>query len=104
VLPGLIEVEQRVLATIRDAETAAEGRVAEARAELDARVNAHDAEVDAAVRELQERLDRERSTALVEIDRRSQEAARRHTGVSEARVRELGAELARRIAEGEPEP
>lgn len=101
VLPGLIEVEQRVLAAIRDAEAAAERRIAEARAELESRASAHDAEVDVAVRALRQRLDEERSAALAEIERRSREAARRHLEVSEARVRELGALLARRVAEGD---
>jgi len=104
VLPGLLEVEQRVLAAIRDAEAEAERRVTEARAELESRASAHDAELDAAVRTLRERLDRERASALAEIERRSREAATHHLDVSEARVRELGALLARRVAEGDLDP
>jgi hypothetical protein len=102
VLADLIEVEQRVQASVREAEAEAERAVARAEAEIEARGRAHDDALDEALRELRATLEAERTERVSEIDRRSDEAARRYRDVDDARVRRLAEHVARRIAEGEP--
>jgi hypothetical protein len=102
VLADVIEVERRARAAVEDAEAEAARAIAEAEVELHARAEAHDDALDAARRELRSTLEQEQKAGLAEIERRSEEAVRRHRDVDEARVLALAGLVARRVAEGDP--
>jgi len=95
----MIEVERRVATAISEAEAARV--ISEAQSQAGSRAVAQDAATDAVLRDLQSSLERERSEPLAEIARQSDEAARCHLDVDEARVRALSERVATRIAEGD---
>jgi hypothetical protein len=100
-LADLIELEERVRNAIRDAEERATQAIEAAESEIRSRKDAHDGALATALSDLKSSLEHERSTALAEITRSSEEAARLYLAVDDASVRALAEFVARRIAQGE---
>lgn len=102
-LDDLIEVEQRVQQAVGQAEAEAERAVAAVEAEMESHVRSHDDALDRSLAALRADIEAEGVERVTEIERWSEEAARRYRDVDDARVHALAEYVAQRVAEGEAE-